>query len=286
VPDFTDHALVQELDGAWRLDLGHGRRGYDVRFGTDPVRVVHRQRFDVTLYDAAGSGLPPYFTVFDLPDGKLLAFLDAAGTFQLVLEDVRRESDGRLSWQGPRGERRYGTLLGGESPWRFDGRDRPGPTEPNEPNEPNAGGESVERPSAPPRVGMRARPEPVPVGIEAALQEAVERHLDEIAFGLMERDAARVFALWGGQPDDVTRKAVTGLFDRYASLRAWTRLLSVDVASTEDGPQARFEVVVTIQGAPKGARLRRDVELRDVRWRGRIGLDGSGLAVELDPFPG
>lgn len=299
VPDFTDHALVQELAGIWRLDLGRGRRGYQVRFGTDAVRKVHRERFDVTLFDVVGRGLPPYFTVLDLPDGKLLAFLDAAGTFRLVLEDVRRESDGRLSWRGALRERRYGTRLDGESPWRY-GRERqrdadqPSPRE-LEPREPSRfederddlrEREVQETPAERPSVGVRETPEPVPAAVRDRLYEELERHLDELAFGLMERDAGRVFALWGGRPDRTTQGAVSELLERYVSMRVWTRVLALEVESTEGGPQARFEVVVTLQGAPKGARNRRDVDLRDIRWRGRLVLTDGGVGVELDPFQG
>lgn len=309
VPDFTDHALVQELAGSWRLDLGRGRRGYRVRFGSDPVRKVHRQRFDVTLFDvvgldAVGRRLPPYFTVFDLPEGKLLAFLDASGTFRLVLEDVRRESDGRLSWRGPQwgvpnGDRRYAERLDGESAWRW-GRDREpegrgGRAEPEPLEEEPTWTDRPEDnpPTDPPTVGVRPRPGPVSEDVEARLYDALERHLDELAFGLMERDVGRVYALWGGRPDAETRAAVEGLLARYSAMRVWSRPLAVDVVSTEDGPQAHFEVVVTIQGAPRDARNQRDIELRNVRWRGRLGLrwfggggsDGSrGEAVQLDPL--
>lgn len=300
VPDFTDRALVRELAGSWRLDLGRGRRGYRVRFGADPVRTVHRQRFDVTLFDVVAlgggaRGLPPYYTVLDLPDGKLLTFLDASGTFRLVLEDVRRESDGRLSWRGPGGERRYGVRTDEPSAWRFDGAESAPPSpEPRsaspspEPSREPGGDEPGMRDRQvreEPAVGLRPPPSPVPEATTARLYDELERHLDDFALGLMEQDAGRVFDLWGGDPDLTTRAAVANLLSRYASLRVWTRLIDVEVASTEDGPQLRFEAVVTVQGARHGARSRRDVDLRDVRWRGRVALR-NGRGVQLDPYPG
>ena len=287
VPDFTDHALIQELAGNWRLDLGRGRRGYRVRFGSDSVRTVHRQRFDMTLFDAVGRGLPPYFTVLDLPDGKLLAFLDTAGTFRLVLEDVRREADGRLSWRGPSRARRYGIRLDGDSSWRF-GRERKERSAPDA--ERQAGVESAVPETETvtprrPRVQVRTLPGPVPEGLRARLYTRVERHLDELAFGLMERDVDRVFALWAGRPDEATRSSVEELLESYASMRVWTRLLVLEIVPTDEGPEAHFAAVVTVQGAPAAARHRRDVDLRDIRWQGRLVLEGD-VGVQLDPFPG
>lgn len=289
VPDFTDHALVTELSGLWNLDLGRGRRGFRVRFGADPVRTVHRERFDVTLFGAEGRGLPPYFTVLDLPEGKLLAFLDASGSFRLVLEDLRRESDGRLSWRGSGLGRRYGRKLDGPSPWRFggydSGSDDSGPfgrrDDGDESPDSRRGGNRRDET----RVGARPREAPTVTSREAL--DEVERHVDELALGLMSRDPRRVYGLWAGRPDDVTREAVSGLLSRYSGLRVWARVLSVDVVATTEGTEARFEAVVTMQGMPGGARNRRDVELRDVRWRGRILFSGERpQGVQLDPFPG
>ena len=84
-------------------------------------------------------------------------------------------------------------------------------------------------------------------------------------------------------PDAITRSAIEQLLERYGTMRVWTRLLSLEVAQSPDGPLARFEAVATIQGTPKGARHRRDIDLRDVRWRGRVALRG-GSGVQLDPF--
>ena len=208
---------------------------------------------------------------------------------------VRRESDGRLSWRGPSRERRFGLRLDGKSSWRFGGQqeveEQAGRADSDQLN-----GTTLEErgrnvgttDDGPLRVGIRSLPGPVSADVRARLYDALERHLDELAFGLMERDRDRIFALWGGQPDAVTRSAVDDLLARYTALRVWTRPLAIDVGSTSDGPEARFEVVVTIQGAPKGARNQHDIDVRNLRWRGRLGLrgfDGNwGDPVQLDPL--
>ena len=296
----TDRSLIRSLAGRWRLDLG-GRQ-IVAEFAPVVVDRVRRGSLLVELYPVDSRYLPPFYTVFELPDkGTYIAFRAADGSYRLVLEDVRFHGPELFSFQlGRSGQRRTAYRLKGSVPPSLE------ETRPEDPSGESAA--DAGRGDPPVRIVVEPSPPAAQLWAEAEglrdagrlhslkgqlqrLLNAYPRHrqarrwsrrvdgwiqdqredlidnlrdeLEHLRDGVRDHDLEEIFESWQDRPDAKTRQFFTELLGRHRYLEARFGLQSVKV---EDGT-ATFSATATLEGWSGRSRNR---EIIPLRWRGQF----------------
>ena len=107
----TSRDWIDRLAGLWVLDLGQGPQR--VRLGSDIVLKIHRTDWTLELFPTGGGGVPPYYTVFENPEGSaFLLFRSEDNSASLLLDDLQEHGDQLISFrlQGT-SKRSYGHRL-------------------------------------------------------------------------------------------------------------------------------------------------------------------------------